>query len=81
MTTFSTIFGIVPLALSQADASEIRTPMGYLVIGRMLSSTLLTLLAVPVVYALADDAVGFLRRIYSFLLRKGDVHEAVGFDR
>ena len=46
--------------------------MSYLAIGEILSSTLLTLLVVPVAYALADDAVGFLRRIYSFLLRKGD---------
>jgi HAE1 family hydrophobic/amphiphilic exporter-1 len=55
MTTLSTVFGMLPVALSNADGSEWRNPMGILAVGGMLSSTLLTLLVVPVAYTLVDD--------------------------
>jgi HAE1 family hydrophobic/amphiphilic exporter-1 len=55
MTAFSTIFAMIPVALSNSDGAEWRKPMGALVIGGLLSSTFLTLLVVPVVYTLADD--------------------------
>jgi len=55
MTAFSTIAGMVPVALSTSDGAEWRNPMGVLVIGGLASSTLLTLLVVPVIYSLADD--------------------------
>ena len=56
MTTFSTVAGMIPVALSSADGAEFRIPMGVLAIGGMLSSTLLTLAVVPVVYTLLADA-------------------------
>ena len=55
MTAVSTIGGMLPVALSQSQGSEFRAPMGVLAIGGMLSSTLLTLVVVPVVYTLVDD--------------------------
>jgi len=55
MTTLSTVFGMLPVALSRADGAEWRSPMGILAIGGMLSSTLLTMLVVPVFYTLVDD--------------------------
>ena len=70
MTTLSTVFGMVPLAISQADGSEFRAPMGFLAIGGMLSSTVLTLLVVPVVYALVDDATKLAGRIVSSLVNR-----------
>lgn len=56
MTALSTMAGMVPVALARSDGAEWRTPMGILVIGGMASSTLLTLLVVPVAYTLLADA-------------------------
>ena len=71
MTTLSTVFGMLPLAFSQADGSEYRSPMGILAIGGMLSSTALTLLVVPVVYSLLDDAVNSTNRLIGVARRHG----------
>jgi len=62
MTTFATVFGMLPLALGIGPGAEFRAGMARAVIGGMLSSTLLTLVVVPVVYTLVDDFVGFFRR-------------------
>jgi HAE1 family hydrophobic/amphiphilic exporter-1 len=55
MTTFAMIFGMVPIAFSVSEGSEFRSPMGQAVIGGLITSTLLTLFVVPVVYSLIDD--------------------------
>jgi HAE1 family hydrophobic/amphiphilic exporter-1 len=56
MTTVSTICGMLPVALSTGDGSEWRAPMGIISIGGLATSTFLTLLIVPVIYKLVDDA-------------------------
>jgi HAE1 family hydrophobic/amphiphilic exporter-1 len=56
MTAVSTIFGMLPVAFSTGDGSEWRNPMGIIAIGGLATSTFLTLLVVPVVYTLIDDA-------------------------
>ena len=68
MTAVSTIFGMLPVAISTGDGSEWRNPMGVISIGGLLASTFLTLLVVPVVYTLFDDAGTFLARV----LRRGE---------
>ncbi|HET6408824.1 MAG TPA: efflux RND transporter permease subunit, partial [Chthoniobacteraceae bacterium] len=50
MTSFSTIAGILPIAIGFGAGAESRRPMGVAVVGGMLSSTFLTLLVIPVVY-------------------------------
>ncbi len=50
MTTATTILGMLPLALSQGEGSEIWRPMGVAVIGGLTISTLVTLVIVPVIY-------------------------------
>jgi hydrophobic/amphiphilic exporter-1 (mainly G- bacteria), HAE1 family len=60
MTAVSTIFGMLPLALGRGDGSEWRAPMGVVSIGGLAASTLLTLLVVPVVYTLFDEAGAWL---------------------
>ena len=50
MTTFTTIFGMLPMALSNGEGSEVWKPMGITVIGGLTVSTFVTLLIVPVVY-------------------------------
>jgi HAE1 family hydrophobic/amphiphilic exporter-1 len=62
MTTFATVFGMLPLALGIGPGAELRAPMARAVIGGMLSSTLLTLIVVPIVYTIIDDAVGWIGR-------------------
>ncbi|WP_225217944.1 efflux RND transporter permease subunit [Luteimonas colneyensis] len=54
MTTLSTLFGFMPLALALGEGAEVRSPMAITVIGGLLVSTLLTLLVIPVVYDLLD---------------------------
>jgi HAE1 family hydrophobic/amphiphilic exporter-1 len=56
MTTFALIFGMLPLAFGTGAGSETRQPMAMAVIGGLVTSTLLTLIVVPVVYTLVDDA-------------------------
>jgi HAE1 family hydrophobic/amphiphilic exporter-1 len=64
MTTLAMIFGMVPLAFAVTEGSEQRAPMGQAVIGGVITSSLLTLVVVPVVYCYMDDlAHWFLRRL------------------
>ncbi len=52
MTAFTTILGMVPMAISTAEGSEMWRPMGIVVIGGALVSTLVTLIVVPLMYSL-----------------------------
>jgi HAE1 family hydrophobic/amphiphilic exporter-1 len=62
MTTLAMIFGMTPLALALGQGAEMRAPMARAVIGGLITSTLLTLLVVPVVYTLLDDLAVWLQR-------------------
>ena len=62
MTTLAMIFGMLPLALGLGQGAEMRAPLGRAVIGGLITSTVLTLLVVPVVYALFDDFALFIHR-------------------
>jgi multidrug efflux pump subunit AcrB len=55
MTAFSTIAGILPIAIGFGAGAESRRPMGVAVVGGMLTSTFLTLLIIPVVYTFFSD--------------------------
>jgi HAE1 family hydrophobic/amphiphilic exporter-1 len=55
MTTLAMIFGMLPTALALGKGSEFRAPMAHAVIGGLITSTLLTLIVVPVVYTYLDD--------------------------
>ncbi len=61
MTTAAMIFGMLPLAMALGEGAEQRAPMGRAVIGGLITSTVLTLFVVPVVYTLFDDAVAWVR--------------------
>lgn len=54
MTTITTVLGLLPMALGLGEGAEIRTPMAVTVIAGLTSSTLLTLIVIPVVYDLMD---------------------------
>lgn len=55
MTTASMVFGMLPLALSMGEGAEQRAPMAHAIIGGIISSTILTLVVVPVVFTYLDD--------------------------
>ncbi len=55
MTTLAMIFGMIPLALGLGEGGEQRAPMGQAVIGGVMTSSLLTLIVVPVAYSILDD--------------------------
>ncbi len=54
MTTATTVLGLLPMAMGLGEGAEIRTPMAMAVIGGLVTSTVLTLVVIPVVYSLVD---------------------------
>ena len=54
MTTSAMIFGMLPLALGLGESGETQAPMGRAIIGGVITSTLLTLIVVPVIYSYLD---------------------------
>ncbi len=54
MTTFATILGMLPIAVGFGAGSELRAPMAIAVIGGLVSSTVLSLLVIPVAYTFVD---------------------------
>lgn len=68
MTAVSTIAGIVPVALGIGLGSERRQPMALVVAGGMLSSTFLTLVVIPVIYAYMDRFANL--SLFRFIKRK-----------
>ncbi|WP_127805514.1 efflux RND transporter permease subunit [Hydrogenophaga sp. NH-16] len=66
MTTLAMVFGMVPLAFALSEGSEQRAPMGQAVIGGVITSSILTLVVVPVVYCYMDDLATWVRRRLGF---------------
>ena len=64
MTTLAMVFGMVPLAFALTEGSELRAPMGQAVIGGVITSSLLTLVVVPVVYCYMDDLANWALRLF-----------------
>jgi HAE1 family hydrophobic/amphiphilic exporter-1 len=55
MTTATTVLGLVPMSLGIGEGSELQVPMARVVIGGLLTSTLITLVFIPVVYAAFEE--------------------------
>ena len=62
MTTLAMVFGMMPLALGLGEGGGQRAPMAHAVIGGLISSTLLTLVVVPVIYSYLDDLSVWAKR-------------------
>jgi HAE1 family hydrophobic/amphiphilic exporter-1 len=62
MTTLAMIFGMIPLAAGLGEGGEQRSPMGQAVIGGVITSSLLTLIVVPVIYTYLDDLAAWVKR-------------------
>ena len=77
MTTLAMIFGMLPTALALGEGGEFRAPMARAVIGGLITSTLLTLIVVPVVHTFFDDFGG---RVVGWLTTKEKAGEALPAD-
>ncbi|WP_255987730.1 efflux RND transporter permease subunit [Chitinolyticbacter albus] len=66
MTTAAMVMGMLPLALAVGDGAEQRAPMAHAIIGGVITSTLLTLIVVPVVFTWLDDLGHWLQRKTGF---------------
>lgn len=67
MTTTAMVVGMVPLALGLGEGAEQRAPMAHAIIGGVITSTLLTLVVVPVIYTFLDDAKIGLMRLFRWV--------------
>jgi HAE1 family hydrophobic/amphiphilic exporter-1 len=59
MTTITTLFGFLPMAIGLGDGAELRQPLAITVIGGLIFSTLLTLVVIPVLYNVVDRRATF----------------------
>jgi len=73
MTTLAMVFGMLPMAIGMGDGGETQAPMGRAVIGGVLTSTLLTLVVVPVAYTYLDSLGKRAQRFF----QRGHGHHAV----
>lgn len=62
MTSLAMIFGMLPLALGNGEGSETRQAMAYAIIGGLITSTMLTLIVVPIVYVYLDNVRGWIHK-------------------
>jgi HAE1 family hydrophobic/amphiphilic exporter-1 len=63
MTTTTTVLGLLPIALGIGDGAEVQAPMATVVTTGLTTSTLLTLIVIPVLYSIFDEAGSFIKKI------------------
>ena len=62
MTSLATMLGLVPMALGIGEGAELQAPLARVVIGGLLTSTLITLVFVPAIYTLFEEGLAAFRR-------------------
>lgn len=80
MTSLTTILGMMPMALSSGEGAEIWAPMGISVIGGLTFSTLITLIIIPVMYAIVSrsgerDKIQKIRKRFKFMDENGNKND------
>ena len=79
MTATSTIAGMIPVAIGLGSGAESRAPMGTAIVGGLVTSTVLTLVVIPVVYSVMDDLPGWIRRFFGRIgTKRGGQAHALG---
>jgi len=58
ITAITTIMGMLPMALSKSEGSELKSPMALTVIGGLISATFFTLFVIPVIYSVVEKKKG-----------------------
>lgn len=61
MTSMTTLFGVLPMALAHGNGSEVYAPLGQAIFGGLLSSTVITLVLIPVLYEMLEKRVTIAR--------------------
>ena len=64
MTTMAMIAGMLPVALALGEGGAFRAPMARAVIGGLITSTMLTLVVVPVAYTYLDGLAARVKRLF-----------------
>ncbi len=64
MTAFAIIFALLPVALALSEGGESRQPLGVAVVGGLFTSTFLTLLIIPIIYLMFDNAAEWVRNSF-----------------
>ncbi|MBN1352675.1 efflux RND transporter permease subunit [candidate division KSB1 bacterium] len=62
MTTLTTVLGLLPLSFGFGEGGEAQAPLARVVIGGLLSSTLITLVLIPVIYSIFEQKIKFLKK-------------------
>ena len=62
MTTLTTILGLAPMALGLGEGAELQAPLARVVIGGLVTSTLITLVFIPVIYVVLEEGLARRRR-------------------
>ncbi|HSJ30607.1 MAG TPA: efflux RND transporter permease subunit, partial [Longimicrobiales bacterium] len=75
MTTAAMIFGMLPIAMALGEGGGFRAPMARSVIGGLITSTMLTLIVVPVAYTYFDDMGAWMKRRFVSEKRERQMHE------
>ena len=75
MTTFALIAGMFPIALGRGEGAQFRAPLGVAVIGGVITSTVLTLLAIPTFYEILIEGAAKVRSIFVKVFGKRQVAE------
>ena len=70
MTSAAMVLGMMPTAISNSEGSEFRAPMAIAVIGGVISSTILSLVVVPVFYLAFENAQGHFARLFRRVFRR-----------
>jgi HAE1 family hydrophobic/amphiphilic exporter-1 len=73
MTTLAMIFGMIPLGMAVGGGGAQRAPLAHAVIGGLISSTILTLIVVPVILSYIDSIARRLARLRNDIGKRGDV--------
>ncbi len=61
MTAMTTLFGVLPMALAHGNGSEVYAPLGQAIFGGLLSSTVITLVLIPVLYEMLEKGTTLIR--------------------
>jgi hydrophobic/amphiphilic exporter-1 (mainly G- bacteria), HAE1 family len=63
MTALATVLGLLPMAIGAGEGGEVQAPLARAVVGGMLSSTLITLVFIPVVYSFFEEGFHAVRNL------------------
>lgn len=76
MTALTTIFGVLPMALAAGNGSEVYAPLGQAIFGGLISSTLITLVIVPLLYDSLEKRVAYIPAAHPGGALEGQHYEA-----